>query len=68
MNPHPLRAKNHMEFLEREKIDYDTFIREALTASFTDPQINFLEKWLFDELRHPIRTYPTPPESKKKQL
>ena len=29
---------------------YDRFIRQGLNAGFTDDQINFLERWLFDSL------------------
>lgn len=51
-------AKNHQmmgdysctcdTILEKEK-DYDRFITEGLYAGFTDPQVNFLERWLFDK-------------------
>lgn len=30
--------------------EYDSFIRSALAAGFTDDQINFMEKWFFDQL------------------
>lgn len=36
--------------MEKNEATYDRFIREALAANFTDPQIDFLEKWLYDEL------------------
>lgn len=36
--------------MKKDERTYDMFIREALAANFTDPQINFLESWLYDEL------------------
>ncbi len=40
--------------MEKNEATYDAFIKEALAAYFTDPQIDFLERWLYDQL-------PTPP-------
>jgi len=41
------------EPIKKEKTDrnyYDEFIKEALAVGFPDPQINFMEKWFFDQL------------------
>ena len=36
--------------MEKNGAKYDEFIKDALAAGFTDTQINFLEKWLYDEV------------------
>ena len=31
--------------------EYDKFIRSGLAAGFTDDQVNWLEKWIYDKLK-----------------
>ena len=31
-------------------IIYDSFVKSARAAGFTDDQINFMEQWFFDQL------------------
>jgi hypothetical protein len=38
----------HLCTCDTSKVEYDTFIRSALNAGFTDDQVNWLEKYVYD--------------------